>query len=46
MAPARWLGGRPWMTEPAAKAAALVVVTTIRLVLAVAPPPTGPAKLA
>ena len=35
-----------WSAEPAASAAALVVVITMRRVLEVSPPKIGPAKLA
>jgi hypothetical protein len=45
-APGRSDGSRFSSAEPAASAAALVVVITISLVLAVRPPATGPAKLA
>ena len=46
MLPGRSSGLRFSTAEPAASAAALVVVITISLVLALSPPATGPAKLA
>ena len=42
----RWSAGTAATADPAASAAALVVVITIRRVLAVRPPAVGPAKLA
>ena len=42
----RWASGIPSMAEPAARAAALVVVITIILVLAVNPPAIRPTRLA
>jgi hypothetical protein len=45
-APGRSAGLNPSTAEPAASAAALVVVMAISFVLALSPPATGPAKLA
>ena len=42
----RWSDGTRATADPAANAAALVVVITISRVLAVRPPAVGPAKLA
>jgi hypothetical protein len=46
IAGSRSAAGRPPTAEPAASAAALVVVMTMRRVLEVNPPAIGPAKLA